>query len=314
MTESKIRHVVLSALTYHRREGLDKLLRGIARIERPAGLTFEVLIIDNSHNGGAESQVAGWARNFPFPLSYQHCPKRGLSPARNAALIAACGRQADALGFIDDDEVPSPQWLQAHLEALEMADVSVGTVEATFDVPPPAWLKRGRFLDVSGYSRHQRLRFGNTSNVLMRLLPVVQNGLYFDDSFALTGGEDTHFFHKLMASGSAIVFADDAKVEEGIVASRARLSWLWTRWRRTGQTNGQIRLKDGDSLANRCACVAGGLLRIGVGIAMALGTAPMALLGRGDLPAKGLRIAARGIGFVDCAVGYRTEEYRFMTR
>lgn len=314
MADKTVSKIVLAALTYHRPTGLDDLLSGIAGIKCPNDTQLEVLIVDNSYNGTAQTQVSDWAQKFPFSLSYLHCQKRGLSPARNAALIAALGRSADALGFIDDDEVPTPDWLIAHLAALNNADVSIGSVEARYDKTPPNWLKQGGFLEVSGYPRHAEIPFGNTSNVLMRLEIIAKHKLGFEDSFSMTGGEDTHFFHQLLKKGAKIVFAPDAKVAEAIVEDRATLTWLLRRWRRTGQTNAQIRLIDRDGVFARLICAAGGVLRITAGSLMSLIALPFALLGRSEIPIKGLRIAARGLGFIDGAVGYRTEEYKVMTR
>ncbi|MHA3914933.1 glycosyltransferase family 2 protein [Halovulum sp. GXIMD14793] len=308
---SAIRHIALCALTYHRPEGLAALLAGIAALDCPHGVRVTVVIVDNSAEATAQAQVAAAA--LPFARHYVHCPQRGLSPARNAALDAAVDLGADALGFIDDDEVPETGWIAAHLAALMVAEVSLGRVRAAYEAPPANWMRRGGFHDIDGFARHQPLGFGCTSNVMMRLEAVRACGARFDDRFALTGGEDTHFFHLLMRSGAWIVFAPEAVVTETIVASRARLGWLWRRWRRTGQTNAMIRLLDRGN-RDRAVCLAGGLLRLGAGGGAALLALPATLAGRFDLVARPLRIAARGLGFIDGALGRVTEEYRVMTR
>lgn len=306
-----IRRITLAALTYNRPEGLKALLAGIASLKCPPGVHVEVLIVDNSADASARSLVE--ATTLPFPLRYLHCAERGLSPARNAALEAALTAGSDALGFIDDDEVPGADWIAAHLAALDGAEVSIGQVRAAYDTPPAGWLRRGGFHEIAGYGRHQPLPFGCTSNVLMRLAPVRRSGLRFDARFSLTGGEDTHFFHRLLRGGARIVFAPDAVVTEAIVPERARLRWLWRRWRRTGQTNAMIRLME-HGRRDRAVCLAGGLLRLGLGGGAALVAMPAALAGRLDLPVRALRIAARGLGFIDGALGRATEEYRVMTR
>lgn len=314
MARKIIRSVTLAALTYYRPDGLSELLDGIAALHVPASVDLAILIVDNSDNQSAKAQVAARSKNFPMSLRYLHCPERGLSAARNVALSTALQYEHTALGFIDDDEVPDQNWLVAHLAALADADVSVGTVKAAYKTQPPEWLRRGGFHDITGPGQHAQIQDGNTSNVLMRLEIVRQQKLQFHPAFALTGGEDTHFFHQFQKSGGKIVFAPSAIVAETIVKERASLRWLWRRWRRTGQTNAIIRLMDNDSMTTRGACIAAGLLRLGVGAVLSLLALPMTIFGRFDLTARGLRITARGIGFIDSALGHKTEEYKVMTR
>ncbi len=308
---SPLRKITLAALTYNRPQGLAALIAGIAAIKCPDGVTLSVVIVDNSPDQTAKAMIE--AAKTPFSLTYLHCAEKGLTPARNTALAAALGAKADAIGFIDDDEVPGPDWLIAHLAALTAADVSVGRVRATYQDPPANWIRRGGFHEIGGFARHQPMSFGYTSNVLMRLAPVRKLSLRFDDRFSLTGGEDTHFFQCLLRAGCRIVFAPDAVVVESIVPSRAQIGWLWRRWRRTGQTNASIRLI-WNGPHDRAVCLAGGVLRLGIGLTAATIALPAWTVGRFDIPARALRIAARGLGFIDGAVGHQTEEYRVVTR
>ena len=53
---------------------------------------------------------------------------------------------------------------------------------------------------------------------------------------------------------------------------------------------------------------------MGVGAVLAGAMLPAGLVGRFDLCVKYLRIAARGLGFVEGAFGRNIEEYRVVTR
>ena len=119
---------------------------------------------------------------------------------RNKAVEIAAGF-ADALVFIDDDEVPSPEWLK-HLVACQQAygaDVVSGPVIPHFMSEVPQWISTREILrETSLRDRHGRCRWARTGNVLIRMEVFDRIGL-FDDRFALTGGEDSDFFMRLYA-------------------------------------------------------------------------------------------------------------------
>ncbi len=308
------RRLLVAALTYRRPAGLVALLDGLAALRLPSG-RVEFLIVDNSPDATARFLVTARAERFPAPLTYLHEPRRGLTPARNRALEHGLDN-ADLMAFIDDDETPDPGWLIAHLDTLDRTGcaASHGAVHAAFETPPAPWLARGGFLEFRGLPRHAALPTGSTANILFDLAPIRRLGLRFDPDFSLTGGEDTEFFDRLIRDGGAIRFTPEAVVTETIVPARATLAWLRRRWRRTGATDAMIRLKRRPGTRTRLACLAGGLARLAAGTILAATLAPAALSGRAERPLRGLRIAARGLGFLDVLGGSGIEEYRTPTR
>ncbi len=308
MTVAPPTHVLLAIPTYRRPKGLARLLDALARLDVPRGCRLDVRVIDNSAEGGALAQVTARACNFPLPLHVAHEPRQGLSRVRNAALVAALKKDYDALAFIDDDETPRPEWLRAHLAALAAtgADASLGAVHADWASTPPDWVRNGGFLEQRGRVHRAPVPDAATSNILLRLGPVRRAGLRFDPAYDLTGGEDTAFFATYAHAGGRIVFAADAIVDETVPPHRATLRWLWRRWRRTGETSARIALAQG---SGRVRTSIRGLVRLAAGCALTLGTLPLAVLGQSTLWARGLRIAARGLGFLGAARGRLTAEY-----
>ncbi len=302
--------VILAIPTYRRPHGLGRLLEAVSRLDVPAECRFAVAVIDNAPSPEVRKIVEQSNRRFPYDLRYIWFPARGLSKVRNRALDHALAAGATHLGFIDDDEAPAPGWLCRHLEMQRsrLADASVGAVHAVYDTPAPHWLRRGGFLEMRHTENGARVPHAATSNVLFSLDPVRAHGLRFDTRYDFTGGEDTVFFDRYMALGGEVVFAARAIVEETIPAARASLGWLWRRWRRTGQTSAELVLARDPRALERLRCALGGVARIGVGGLIALISAPAAITGNPTW-ARGVRIVARGAGFLDTVAGQRTLEY-----
>ncbi len=310
--------LIIAAATFNRPQGLALLLDRLEALEFTGPEPrIDVVIVDNSPDGGARTQVHARAEAFRWPLIYAHETQRGIAQARNRALDEAAARSASWMAFIDDDEYPEPHWIDrmTRMAADTGATAVVGALLPDFDRPPPKWIEEGGFLAIRKYAEGQRLEFGNTSNVLFDFGFAQRNGLRFDLAFALTGGEDTLFFEDMQRRGGTIVFCRSGVVHETIVPDRARLGWLVRRWIRSGNTDGRIVMRGNPGPGARWMTVlGGGLVRTGVGGGLAALTAPLALLGRGHVPAEHLRVASRGVGFVMSALGSTIEEYRVVKR
>ena len=300
--------ILIAIPTYRRPEGLARLLHALDRMVVPVGVALQVAVLDNCPDRSAAPVVHG-GRPYRRRPVYAHVSARGLSEVRNAALAMALAQGASHLGFIDDDEWPGVGWLRAHLETLRRsgADASIGPVLPVFDQAPPRWLRRlGVPADIP---EGTAMGEGHSSNALLSLEPVRAHGLCFDPRYNLTGGEDTAFFAAYLATGARIVWCPAAPVREAIPAGRATLRWHLRRWRRTGQTNARLRLERGPGAITRRRCLGAGILRLGAGTGLAVLGAALSLATRGPGWAPGMRVAARGLGYLDAARGRFWEEY-----
>lgn len=217
-----------------RRPALAETLRGLAA-QRLDGLAIRVVVADNDTTETARDLAEAVARETGLLLHYLHAPERNISVARNACLGAV---EAPLAAFVDDDEVPEPDWLaQLVLRQRETgADIVLGPVRAVYADSAPRWM---RTLDLHSTRAVFRadgvIDTGYTSNVLFRTEALCSRR--FDPALGRSGGEDTLFFHMLHASGARIVEAPQAVVREAVGPSRARLRWLATRAFRSGQTH-----------------------------------------------------------------------------
>jgi GT2 family glycosyltransferase len=299
--------VDVAIATYRRPKGLLRLLGGLERLRfRAAAPELRIVVVDNDPTGSA-AEVCEEARAWlEVPLVHRVEKRRGIPQARNAAVAAALER-AEWLAFIDDDEVPSPQWLDELLrvQAETGADAVAGPCQPVFEDRVPRWIERGAFFEHPRFESGTRLRHAYTHNVLVRTSALAELGALFDERLALSGGEDSELFERFAARGHTIVWADGAIVFEWVPPSRANARWILERAFRVGTSSAFLDRHRGERpislsriLAHGGWCLAKGATLLPVG----------ALRGRAGA-LRALRLAAFGAGRLGGLVGVDREEY-----
>jgi succinoglycan biosynthesis protein ExoM len=301
-----IPRIAICILTFRRPVSLEKLLRGVSeqRFETNAEPNVKVVVIDNDPDGSAQLVCARFTPHARWPLHYVHEPRRGIPQARNRALDSA--RDVDFIVFIDDDEIPTPLWLDTLLAVQREfgADAVLGPVIPAFEDSVPDWL-RGAFAREHHHTG-ERLPTANAGNILIRRTAIEGTEHRFDERMALTGGEDTHFFQRMTKLGRSIVWADDAIVHEPVPPTRARVGWVLRRAYRTGITRSMIEV----DLEPRPSTVA---RRVGIclyGLSGGLANLALGLLRGRSTALKGAKMLSWGTGGLVGLVGVRYAEYR----
>jgi succinoglycan biosynthesis protein ExoM len=278
--------------TLRRPVELERAIRSVmaqtGRHARPHGL----VVADNDPDGSARALVERLATEAAFPIVYAHAPRPGVATARNAALAAT---DADLIAFLDDDEIASPGWLTALVEAREAlgADVVFGPIQGR--APTAASWQRPyleRFFGRDGPDTDQRIDepYGCGNSLFLRAR-TLQGPAPFDVGTDQSGGEDDALFQTLAKQGAIWGWASNAWVEEAAPAHRANLSYALTRAFAFGQGPSQKAARDRDwpDLIRWMA--------IGAGQAIVFGTVAAAhwLTGRASR-ADWTDRAARGLG------------------
>lgn len=236
--EHGIRHrarVGICIATFRRRDLLRQLLEGVSQLtfERMPMPDILLVVVDND----ADRSAADICNNvaLPWPVKYVVEPHRGIAQARNRAIREA--ENPDFLVFIDDDEVPAPLWLDELLWTRSCfdGDVVCGPVLPRFAAGVPEWVKAGEFFSKQIYSSGHPLKICCTGNVLISR-KVITAVRAFDERFALTGAEDTHFFLRVRQLGFKIICSAGGVVYEAVPASRASLRWLIRRAYQSGNS------------------------------------------------------------------------------
>jgi len=307
MHDARELHVAICALTFHRPGGLESLLDGLQSLDLPAGATLRVVIVDNDPLGSGGPVVERLRERFHFPVHYEIETRRGIPFGRNRAVAIALDHGADFVAFIDDDERPDPDWLEALLRTQRAtgADVVTGPVQPVFESEPAPWVVQGRFYERPRFATGTEIGYARTSNVLIARHLLPPKGHAFNEAMGLNGGDDTHFFMRARMHGARIVWADDAWVSEVVPDSRVSTRWLLRREYRRGNTL-SLCLRDlEDSPWRRVRRVGNAVLQVLRGVASLIG-APV----RGRHHAvKGLQSCAFGAGLVTGLTGRTYEEY-----
>ena len=228
-------------------------------------------------------------------------------PARNKA-VACTGENVDFIAFIDDDEVPEPNWLDEllHTQKSYNSDVVSGPVLPYFKESVPAWMIEGGFFERLRYQTGYPLEFAATNNVLIRSEVFQKMDKIFDEDLALTGGSDKEFFVRVYRAGYKIVWADEALVYEWIPKSRANVKWILQRSYRLGNTDGLCELDFNPSISARIIRITKSSGRIVLGVLFI----PLSLALGQLVFINNLRSICRGAGILAAIVGSRYEEYR----
>jgi glycosyltransferase involved in cell wall biosynthesis len=125
--------------TYNRSSLLYRALESVAASTMPAGVQWEVLVVDNNSSDQTRAVVEEFCRNSPDRFRYLFEGRPGKSYALNTGIAAAQGNE---LAFMDDDVTVAPTWLQnltAPLRADQCAGVG-GPVFPQWTSAPPRWL------------------------------------------------------------------------------------------------------------------------------------------------------------------------------
>ena len=207
--------------TRNRAQSLRQTLDSIALLEVPAGLSAELLIIDNDSTDQT-LQISSDCPVKQMPVRWFVEKQRGLSNCRNRAIELTGG---DILLFTDDDVRPPANWIAAMTEPIRAgtADAVAGAVVAAPSLERD-WLKsmHKSWLACTEGSNSSKTPFLVGANMCFsrRVLEKVPG---FDPELgagARGNAEDTLFTIQLEQAGYRRVFLPDVVVEHHFEESR----------------------------------------------------------------------------------------------
>jgi GT2 family glycosyltransferase len=185
--------------TCHRNDLLAKCLEPLAPGRQSLEVeAYEVIVTDDGQRTTAQAMIAEhypWARWVPGP-------KRGPAANRNHGATAATG---EWLAFIDDDCIPSPEWLSAYRAAIQKTP----GVHAFEGAVHPEDRPRQRHDEVAPINLGGGCFW--SCNILVKR-SLFHHIAGFNESFPSAAMEDIELKTRLQKNGELIVFARDAKI------------------------------------------------------------------------------------------------------
>jgi glucosyl-dolichyl phosphate glucuronosyltransferase len=229
---------------------LDRMLTHLRDLRMPAGVDWEVLVVNNNCTDHTDAVIARHVGQIPIRRSYE--PQAGISHARNRAVRESRG---DIIAWTDDDAFPEPNWIVNILEAMKTFDAEMvfGKVEPQWETgKPPYWYTpkfRGMFalIDLGGEARlvSESHVVGFNVNMAFRKSMMDKLGGYRNDigTGRMAGGEDIDLFTRAHREGIRIAYQPQAVVWHYIPASRCTKTF-YRRYTWGGSPNHLMLLRD----------------------------------------------------------------------
>lgn len=123
--------------TYNGESRLADVLDGLRSQSTADSLVWEILVIDNNSRDRTAAIVQTYQPDFPVPLHYTLEPQQGAAFARKRAIQTA---RSPLIGFLDDDNIPAPDWVAAAVafaQAHPQAGAWGSRIRGEFEMAPP---------------------------------------------------------------------------------------------------------------------------------------------------------------------------------
>jgi glycosyltransferase involved in cell wall biosynthesis len=132
--------------TYNGAEHIPKVIEQLRSQVQLETVTWEILIVDNNSSDNLVEQVQELQANWDLdaPLRYCFESQQGLAFARQRAIDESSGRY---IGFLDDDNIPAPDWVSAALRFGEdhpQVGAYGGQVRPVYETPPPEEFEKAK--------------------------------------------------------------------------------------------------------------------------------------------------------------------------
>ena len=228
--------ITIAVCTWNRARLVEKTLKSFEKLHIPAGLDWEVVVVNNNSPDGTNRVLDSFTARLP--LRYFLETKQGIAHARNRAATEARG---DWILWTDDDVQVKPNWVQGYVRAFTEhpgCGFFGGPVELDFEGAPPAWLLAG--LDAIGGALGQvrvsadslvgetaQLPFNCNMAVMRRHhLEVPYDTRYGRKAGGLVSGEETVFMRELLARGVKGRWLADVPVLHAVPVERQNIAHL----------------------------------------------------------------------------------------
>jgi glycosyltransferase involved in cell wall biosynthesis len=214
--------------TWNRARLLAQTLESLRGVRIPAGVSWELLVVNNNCTDDTDRVAARYADRLPLVLCHE--PRPGKSSACNHAIARARG---ELLLWTDDDVLVDPAWVEETVQAFEdhRAHLVFGRVLPWWETAPPSWYS-GEFAGLFALLDYGPAAFVVTErrhqpygvNMATRREVFRELGGFRDEVGMLgnTGGgcEDLEIFYRVLERGLRAAYTPRAVVHHFIPRAR----------------------------------------------------------------------------------------------
>ncbi|HEV3439729.1 MAG TPA: glycosyltransferase [Gemmata sp.] len=228
--------VTVAMCTWNRAALLDQTLTRMRELRIPAGLTWELLIVNNNSTDNTDEVIDKHTANLPIRRLLEK--KQGHSNARNCAIDHA---QGELILWTDDDVDPDLGWLSAAVEAFARhpdAAAVGGPIEPWFAIDPdPDLMAAFRELRIGycGVDHGPNERWLGVGEAIyganMAFRRSLVTGLRFDprtgrNGVILSNGDDTTYVAAVRNRGGKVLWAPPMRLRHYVDPHRMTLPYL----------------------------------------------------------------------------------------
>jgi len=251
--------VAICVCTHNRAEVLKRLLLNLREIDLNSynPESVELIVIDNNPNSATRDICEQTGKSLPIRVHYTTEPTPGITYARNRAVAVALERGAEMVAFIDDDDVPHPDWLTQLLDRQQATGADLVFGSWILDEQMPDWARDSGIFRSPTKTKQDKKggRYGlpdcaSTCNLLVGrdiLLRVGETGPVFSHAFCNSGGEDKDFFIRAHHLGARLASAEKSFIHRIHGPSRYTARGLIRRGFKNGCSQVNMARYHGDS-------------------------------------------------------------------
>jgi glycosyltransferase involved in cell wall biosynthesis len=219
----------------------DDLIENLASLlPQIGGMPVEIIVVDSASSTEHRAALEPVRRMEAVTLISLDRP--GVSVARNSGVAHASGTW---LGFLDDDVVPAPDWVERALARIQSSHNMIGVIAGRV-VPRWPSVTAGWTFDPASLGRRSRVLlsmldgtrdyctstepFGITANLLVRRDALAQAGGFPEDmgriGNSLASGEDPYVIDEIVRNGFDSWYDGLLCVEHKIYAKQLTPAWM----------------------------------------------------------------------------------------
>lgn len=231
-----VSRLTVAICTWNRAPLLRQTLDALTGLDVPAGIAWELLVVNNNCTDDTDAVLAEFADRLPLRRLFE--PSPGVAHARQLAVEEAAG---EFVLWTDDDVLVPPDWMRAYLDAFARwpeASVFGGPIRPWFPNAAPRWLADTWSKVAPAYASIDYsddafplggVRVPFTANAAIRT--AVHRAFPFDTALGVRpgsrmGGEETDMVRRALAAGHTGWWVPNAHVRHYVHPERQSLAFL----------------------------------------------------------------------------------------